>query len=787
MTYLALMFVFGVWVLQQLPELPGVYWLLLLVPLIVSLFIFPKSVASFSVSKSIVLLLAFGLGFFWAASYAHYRMADALPADMQGKNIQIVGVVASMPQQLEHGERFEFDVKRILTNGAKVPSHISLAQYSTEFGNSRAAEKPVTQFHVGERWQLTVRLKQPHGTLNPHGFDSELWALEQNIRATGYVRKDVDNKKIDNFVVRPAYIVESVREHVRARMQKVLANQPYEGVLRALTIGDQSAILQDDWQVFLKTGTNHLMSISGLHITMLAGLAYALIHTLWRRVEVLTLAIPARKAAVVTGMFTALLYALVAGFSIPTQRTLYMLAVFGFALWQSRTIGMTRVLSYALFLVVFIDPWAVLAPGFWLSFGAVAVMAYAAGARLGRPHWLREAVYVQWAVTLGLIPLLLVLFQQFSMISPVANAIAIPVVSLVVVPLALLGSFVPINWPLQLAHWVMTYCFDGLQWLAQLPLSTWQQHAPATWALPVALLGIVWMLLPRGFPQRWLGVLGLFPMFLLMPASLPSGVMQVRVLDVGQGLAVVIHTKTHTLLYDTGPRYSSQSDSGSRIIVPYLRGEGFAKIDGLVISHNDDDHSGGALSVLSQVPVKWLASSLPETAPELQTGYHLPCYAGQNWQWDSVLFEMLYPDYTSYDDNSLKDNDRSCVLKVTSQFGTLLLTGDIEAKAESTLLANHYAALKADAMTAPHHGSKTSSTPDFISAVSPSVVVFTVGYLNRFGHPKAQVVDRYDSIGSRIYRSDQDGAVLLDFSRQQGIAVQRWRQHAKRYWNIHDE
>jgi competence protein ComEC len=601
------------------------------------------------------------------------------------------------------------------------------------------------------------------------------------------VRKDVDNKKLDHFVLRPAYIVESVREHVRARMQKVLANQPYEGVLRALTIGDQSAILQDDWQVFLKTGTNHLMSISGLHITMLAGLAYAFIHALWRRVELFTLAIPARKASVLAGMFAALLYALVAGFSIPTQRTLYMLTVFGIALWQSRAIGMTRVLSYALFLVVFIDPWAVLAPGFWLSFGAVAVMAYAAGGRLGRPHWLREAAYVQWAVTLGLIPLLLVLFQQFSIISPVANAIAIPIVSLVVVPLALLGSFVPIDWPLALAHWVMTYCFQGLQWLAQLPLSTWQQHAPAAWTLPVALLGIVWMLLPRGFPQRWLGVFGLFPMFLLMPTSPPFGGMQVSVLDVGQGLSVVVRTKTHTLLYDTGPRYSSQSDSGSRIIVPYLRGEGLAALDGLVISHNDDDHSGGALSVLSEVPVKWLASSLPETAPELQTAYHLPCFAGQRWQWDGVLFEMLYPDYVSYENANLKDNDRSCVLKVTSQFGSLLLTGDIEARAEDTLLAAQNDSLKSDVLIAPHHGSKTSSTPDFISAVSPSVVVFTVGYLNRFGHPKAQIIDRYEEINSRIYRSDQDGAVLLDFTKKQGITIQRWRQQAKHYWTAKSE
>ncbi|HEY0267742.1 MAG TPA: DNA internalization-related competence protein ComEC/Rec2 [Methyloradius sp.] len=793
MTYLALMFVFGVWVLQQLPELPNDYWALLLIPCLFLALLFQRISRPYSLfcRNGFLLIAVFAAGFFWASGYAHYRLADALPSDWQGKNIQIIGVVASMPQQLERSDRFEFDVESVLTQNdgrnqaVKVPVHISLAQYSTEFGNNQTLEKPTSLFHAGERWKLTVRLKQPHGTANPHGFDFEMWALERNIRATGYVRKDDGNQKLSNFVMRPKYIVEALRENIRTRMQRVLENQPYEAVLRALAIGDESAITQDDWQVFLKTGTNHLMSISGLHITMLAGLLYGLVYAVWRRVELLTLTIPARKAAVVAGMLTALIYALIAGFSIPTQRTLYMLAVFGFALWQSRSVLITRVLSYALLLVVLIDPWSVLAPGFWLSFGAVAVMSYAAGGRLGRPHWLREAVHVQWAVTLGLIPLLLVLFQQFSIISPVANAVAIPLISLVVVPLTLLGSFLPIDWPLQLAHWIMTLCFEGLQWLAHWPLSTWQQHAPAAWTLPVALMGVVWMLLPRGIPLRWLGLFGLFPMFLLVPASPQSGAMQVSVLDVGQGLAVVVRTKTHTLLYDTGPRYSSQSDSGSRIIVPYLRGEGLAKLDGLVISHNDDDHSGGALSVLSQVPVSWLASSLPATVPELQTAYHLPCYEGQRWQWDGVQFEMVYPDYASYGNASLKDNDRSCVLKVTSQFGSLLLTGDIEAKAEDALLGAQNKLLKSDVLIVPHHGSKTSSTPGFVATVEPAIAIFTVGYLNRFGHPKAQIVDRYEAIGSRIYRSDQDGAILLDFTEKQGIVIRRWRQQAKHYWTAH--
>ena len=391
MTYLALMFVFGVWVLQQLPELPGVYWTLLLIPCLFAIFLFQRISRPYSLfcRNGFLLVVAFAAGFFWASGYAHHRLADELPSDWQGKNIQIIGVVASMPQQLERSDRFEFDLENVLTQDdsrsqpVKVPAHISLAQYSTEFGSNAAVEKPTSLFHAGERWRLTVRLKQPHGTANPHGFDFEMWALERNIRATGYVRKDDANQKLSNFVMRPSYMVEAIRESIRARMQRVLVNQPYEAVLRALAIGDESGITQDDWQVFLKTGTNHLMSISGLHITMLAGLLYGFVHAMWRRVELLTLAIPARKAAVAAGMLAALIYALIAGFSIPTQRTLYMLVVFGFALWQSRSVSISRVLSYALLLVTLIDPWAVLACAVgcdaWLDSiitGAVSTVLY---------------------------------------------------------------------------------------------------------------------------------------------------------------------------------------------------------------------------------------------------------------------------------------------------------------------------------------------------------------------------------------------------------------------------
>jgi competence protein ComEC len=528
------------------------------------------------------------------------------------------------------------------------------------------------------------------------------------------------------------------------------------------------------------------MSISGLHITMLAGMAFGFVSFFWRRSPRLMMRLPARKAAVIAGAVTGLAYALIAGFSVPSQRTFYMLFVFAIALWSGRQLVISQVLAIALFIVVLLDPWAVNAPGFWLSFGAVAMLAYALGARIGQTHWFRAALQTQWAVTIGMFPLLLVMFNQTSIISPIANAFAIPLISFVVTPLALLGSFLPIDAALKLSYQALEIGMIALKWLNQLPMATWQQHAPATWTLLPAMLGMLWLLLPRGFPMRWLGLIGFLPMLLIVPVKPNVGDMKVTVLDVGQGLGVVVQTATHILLYDAGPKYTEQSDAGSRIVVPFLRGEGIKNIDGFIVSHNDIDHSGGMASVLALMPVTWLASSFTAQIEASETQKKISCFAGQVWVWDKVQFEMLQPSVESYDDATLSDNNRSCVLKVTSQAGSLLLTGDIEKEAELTLLNTKPEKLKSDVLTVPHHGSKTSSTYDFIAAVAPSVSVFTPGYLNRFGHPKPLIVERYRTFGGIMYRSDYDGALQVDFVNnlhvKNKISVVSWRRQHKYYW-----
>ena len=863
MIKIALGFVVGAWLLQQqsslpslpslssLPSLPIIFLLCMLGIILIGLAIklfhlnvkppvnnqFNGLYKQLQLPAIALFLLALGIGFLWANVAATQRIANALPIDWQQKNILIEGIVASMPEQSERGLRFRFDIEKILTtdnsNTLKLPRHLSLNLYDDTYHNgvtkmdagnsdnlanklnlatkSSATKpyiksfdynrKPFNLFHAGQRWQLTVRLKRPHGTYNPHGYDFEAWALAENMRATGNIVTKSAYTIQQHFVYKPRYIVEAAREKIGNAISTILINKPYAGVIRALVVGDDSQIQASDWNIFLRTGINHLMSISGLHITMLAGLAYAITAFVWRRQPRLVLWLPTPKAATIMGLGIALMYALLAGMSVPTQRTLFMLLTFALALIFGRQMAISRALALAVIVVVIIDPWAVNAAGFWLSFCAVALISYVSVGRLNKPHWLREALHTQWAVTIGLLPFIIALFGQTSIVSPIANALAIPIISLIVVPLSILGSLFSIDMVLQAAHWFLSMCMLGLIELANLP--TWQQAAPPIWAVILSIVGIIWLLLPRGFPQRWLGIILLLPLFFVKTPKLATGDMQVAVLDVGQGLSVLIKTANHHFLYDTGPTFNSQSDAGGRIVVPYLRGEGIARLDGLVISHQDNDHSGGAKSVLQQIPVKWLASSFDtsDLIPINSTTKQLKCVAGQQWVWDKVTFSVLYPSLHSYQNSQLSDNNRSCVIKISSAAGSLLLTGDIEREAEMALLEEIQSTqdtqnnqnnqvktahqLKSDVLIAPHHGSKTSSTVAFLQTVNAKHVVFTVGYLNRFKHPKPMIEKRYEESGAIAYRSDYSGAVVIDFIKNQPPHLQAWRQLQPKYWHDH--
>ncbi|OFZ66150.1 MAG: DNA internalization-related competence protein ComEC/Rec2 [Betaproteobacteria bacterium RBG_16_56_24] len=736
---------------------------------------------TFHVARTLLLAaFACGLGFFYAAWQAEQRLAITLPDKWQGRDIEVIGVVAELPRNHERGQRFSFDVEQTLTPQASVPRHI----YLSTFLDKQAT--PLT-LHAGERWQFTLRLKQPHGTANPHVFDFEAWALENNLRAVGYIHPKGNNLRLDALADGPGYRIEAWRETIRDKFNATLGGAPYAGVLSALAIGDQSSIPSAQWQVFTRTGVNHLMSISGLHITMLASLGFALTYWLWRRSVRLTLFLPARKAAALAALLVALGYALLSGFAVPAQRTVYMVGAVAAALWLNRNFSLGQILGIALLGVLIPDPWAVISPGFWLSFGAVALILYVTAHRLGQPHWLMQYASVQWAMTIGLVPLLLGLFQQVSLVSPAANAIAIPLVSLAVVPLTLLGAVLPpvfSIWdaPLWLAHTVMGWTMALLEWLNQLPQAVWAQHAPPAWSVVAGMLGVLWILAPRGFPARWLGFLLLLPMFLNTPEPPAPGTLRLIVFDVGQGLAVAAQTRHHTLLYDAGPDFSDEADSGNRILIPALRAIGIAGLDGLILTHDDSDHTGGAASVMQAMPIGWLSSSLPDSHPLLQNAANtLRCLDGQSWQWDGVSFEILHPDAASYANAKIRDNNRGCVLRISIGDQHILLTADIEKESERQLLKERPDKLPANLLVVPHHGSKTSSTDGFIAAVQPGYAVFTVGYRNRFGHPKQEVVQRYAGSGAQLLRSDEDGAILVEMNAQ-GLQVESYRKSHRRYW-----
>lgn len=766
-------FCFGVWLLQQQATLPSARWLSIL-PLLSAVLWWPRSNHAIpeTLRRLTLLALAVALGFAWAAWRADQRLSDRLPDRWQGIDLAVVGVVSDLPQTDARGERFVLDVERTLTPDGPRLRRIQLARYWPRQGARNATVR------AGERWQFTVRLKRPYGTHNPHGFDLEAWMLERDIAASGYVREQTSPRRVDARADTFAGRLAAVRAAIRERIVTTLEGSPYAGVIAALVIGDQRSIPNDLWRAFTRTGVNHLLSISGLHVTMIAALAGWATAFGWCRWPRAAERLPARQAGLLAAVLAAFAYALLAGFQVPAQRTLFMLGALALAFWSRREVRPFAALTWALFAVLLIDPWAVLSAGFWLSFGAMAAILWATFGRVGQADALRGWLTVQGAVTLALAPALLLLFQQVSLVSPLANAVAIPVVSWLVTPLALLGVLVPSLW--HAAAWLMAWLGQGLAWASALPWAVAARPAPETAALLLAVIGSLWILLPRGFPMRAMGGLLWLPLFFPQHARIVPGSFEADVIDVGQGTAVLIRTADHALLYDTGPAFAG-SDAGERIVVPYLRATGVSDLSGVIVSHDDSDHSGGLQSVLRDIPTGWLLHGLPATSPLLQAAPSpRHCYRGQQWQWDGVRFEILNPPVAAYAESGRRDNDYSCVLKVSRDGQSLLITGDAERRGELELLGSG-ADVSATALLAGHHGSRTSSLAEFVERVHPTYGIFTVGYRNRFGHPHPQVVARFREQHSTVLRSDTGGLIRLTFG-EAGTVASEYRPSHRRYW-----
>lgn len=761
MTLTALAFAAGAAALQLQAQLPPLAWLAVLPVCIAAIYLRPALAPPF----------ALVIGFLWAAVMAHVRMADWLAPELEGRDLDVVGVVAGLPALSERAVRFELEVE---SAAARLPRKLLLAWHRSPW----AEEGPALlreSVHPGERWLFTVRLRRPHGHVNPYGFDYEAWLLERGVGATGYVRQRGEQRRLgfrDRFMDR----IEKTRKAVRDRFQAQLGATPAAGILAALAIGDQRAISAEEWRLFNRTGVTHLMSISGLHVTLVSGLAAWLVASGWRRVPALVVRLPARKAAALAAIAAALGYTLLAGFAVPAQRTFYMVSVVAAALWCGRISSPARTLALALAVVVAADPWAPLAPGLWLSFAAVALIFYVASDESRVVQWVR----MQWAITIGLAPAALLLFGQLSVAGPLANALAIPVVSVVVTPLALIAAVFPMEPLLQLAAWLVEWLLRFLEWCAALPGALWQQHVPPLWAAALAVAGAVWILAPRGVPWRAGGLALMTPAFALAPATPVAGEAWITALDVGHGLAVVVRTAHRTLLYDAGPAYGPEADSGGRVVVPLLRGAGIRGVDMMVLSHEDIDHVGGALTVLETIEVQALASSLARTHA-LNSLVALPtrCAAGRSWEWDGVRFEFLHP-LAGWE--SARRNNQSCVLRVDAGGASMLLTGDIERSAEWILVESKIP--KSDVLLVPHHGSRSSSSAEFIAAVAPRWAVVPAGYRNRFGHPAREVLERYAGAGVRVLRTDLEGAINVVL-KQGLVRVEAERGLRRRYWRLH--
>lgn len=752
----------GVGAVSLFPELPSLLWLS------------PVALLGLVCAKykpfKIIAALCFGL--LWGLIYGWQGLQHQLPEAFENIDLNATGQIVGLPRTAERKQRFDFKLESLsLPNGEALyppPKWIRINWYQTE--------KPVLP---GETWQFVVRLKRPHGFASPGAFDFETWLFQRGIGATGYVREGNDNHKTEGAGARRP--LDQIRFSLYRKLKQITHQYRYSAVLTALLMGERADIDDRLWDTFTRTGTNHLFVISGLHVGLVALCAYLLVMRIGRWVPLGTPAIAMQQVAAFCALWASAGYSALAGFGLPTQRALIMLALLLLGKILKRQVNMGVCFLTALLLVLLLDPLAPRAVGFWLSFGAVGVLLLGfSGYSSHQGIWWRWG-RPQWLVFVSFIPLLLYFFNQFSLVSPMANLIAIPVVGMLVVPLCLLGgSLLFVNesfagWLLQGADRLVAGLMVMLDFLARSELAI-MQCSPNFSAVLWAVFGALLLLAPRGLPGRWLAIFFFMPLFVGEPSVKP-GEYSVSLFDVGQGLSVLVETNEHRLLYDVGPAYDDNFNTASSVLLPYFQQRTIRWLDRIIISHSDSDHAGSLPYLANRIGYGDIVSGSVLAKPfDINT---MGCQSGLSWQWDGVTFQLMQASREYWN----SQNNRSCVLKIDNGEFSVLLTGDIEREAEISLINQFDTQLQADFLLAPHHGSRTSSSRRFIQQVSPSWVAFTMGYKNRFGHPKPDIVERYRQRHIKILDTVSSGTIKLSVSSQnQPIKVESYRATQLGYW-----
>ncbi len=745
----ALAFVAGVCLPPLLPRLLALPWWLTALAL---------ALCCLLVSRKIWPLAGLLIGFAWATHSGQSALDLRIAPVQSGQDLRIAGVIVDLPRTDLQPPRFDL----MPDPGSTVAGRVRLSWYN-------AAPTIIP----GQRFEGTVRLRAPRGLENPGGFDYGRYALAQRLAATGYVREGALSEP---SAVSLGARLDRLRASISDQIEQQVADRQLAGLLRALAVGDQRGLDDDSWDVLRVTGTGHLIAISGMHVGLVAAFGawmLAGVYLVWPR---LALRIPRLTLCAFGALAAASAYSLLAGWSLPVQRTLVMIVVVLLARMLKRQVSLPQSLLLAAVVVLIWDPLSVLGAGFWLSFIGVAGLMWALPDAHRRRGIASSFGRAQLAMSLGLLPITIAFFGQGSLVGPIANLIAVPWITFVIVPLLLLAvltlGVVPAlgQGLLKLAALILQPLWRLLEWMTELPGASWYFAEPSAWAILLALFGAVWLFLPRGAPMRALGLLMFLPLLVPRLPIIDDGDARISMFDVGQGLSVLVQTRHHALLFDAGARSRSGFDMGEVVVVPGLRALGVRQLDRLVLSNLDADHAGGREAVLRAFPMAAVQIGIDsDPAPR--------CEAGGAWDWDGVHFEFLHPPEFFPD----KGNDSSCVLRVQAGQGVALLTGDIGQVIESALLRTDSAKLRAHLAFVPHHGSRSSSSDAFIAATGARWAFNSAGRDNRYGHPHPEVRARWQDSGADWIASDEAGFSTIQLNRLD--LVERRRLLRPRYWH----